>query len=147
MNSIERLVVEKKPIECERCHGKVYFVGNGKFVCKSCGYENLDDFGKVRAFMQQYGDATPLFISQSTGVCIEIVELFLEQGRLNIPRDSSYYLECETCGCSIRSGRFCSFCVQEVAGSIKNMFMEERRARMRYDNPDMAGRMHLHGRI
>lgn len=60
-------------------------------------------------------------MSQTIGVDSEIIEMFFRQENLDIPRTSKYYLECEKCGCSIREGKFCSFCIREITGGIRGL--------------------------
>ncbi len=135
----EDLIIGNKPIECEQCRGKVIYVGGGRYRCEVCGSESLDDFGKVKEYLEKHGPTPALIVSEATGVYPEIIEMFLKKGKLEIPEGSRYYLKCEKCGCSIRYGRFCPSCVNDLAGSIRAMFYEDIGERPKYE---MTGRMH-----
>lgn len=139
--NLEKLIISNKPVECELCKGKMYYVHSGMYRCKKCGHEVLDDFGKVRNFLESNGPAPALTISAATGVSTEIIEAFLRQGRVEIPDGSKYYISCERCGCSIRFGRFCPECVRELAGGIKSAFCAEMGERPTREN--MSGKMHF----
>ena len=141
-NYLEKLLIANKYVKCECCGGKLYYVDSGRYKCHSCGNETLDDFGKVKAFLDQCGSAPASVVAQATGVSPEIIEYFLKKGRVEIPEGSKYYLKCERCSCSIRYGRFCVECARELAGSLQAMFNEDIGERPKYEqNPDMAGRM------
>ena len=135
----EELIIGNKPVQCEKCKRKVLYVGGEKYRCEICGSETLDDYGKVKEYLEEYGPSPALVVSKATGVYPEIIEMFLKKGRLEIPEGSKYYLKCEKCGCSIRYGRFCPSCVRELTGSIKALFNEDVGERPKYE---MKGRMH-----
>lgn len=121
----ERIILENKPIICEKCKGKLYFMGGGRYKCNDCGNEVLDDFGKVKEFLEENGPSPSAVISENTGVRQDVIATFLKKGRLEIPDGSPCYIKCERCGCSIRYGRFCPECIQKLAGGIKVIFNEE----------------------
>lgn len=141
MTDVERLMIDRKPVKCDKCGGKVFHIGGGMYHCESCGADILDDFGKIKRFLDENGPTPILIISQYTGVSTEIIEAFLRQGRVEIPDGSKYYISCERCGCSIRFGRFCPECVQELAGGIKSAFCAEMGERPKRE--DMSGKMHF----
>lgn len=140
-NELERLIIGNKPVECEVCKGKMFYVHSGMYSCSSCGHTVLDDFGKVKKYLEENGPTPALGVSYATGVPIEIIEEFLKQGRVEIPDGSKYYIKCEKCGCSIRYGRFCPSCVREIAGGIKSVFCAEMGERPKRE--DMSGKMHF----
>ena len=94
-NYLEKLIVDNKPVQCTKCNGKMKYLQGGMYQCMECGYESLDDFGKVKQFLNENGPTSALIISKATGVNAEIVEMFLKQGRLEIPENSKYYIKCE----------------------------------------------------
>lgn len=125
------MLLESKPTRCKACNARVYYLGNGKYYCRTCGFETLDDYGKMKKFVRENPEYTVVYASQVTGVRPEIIEQFAQKGDFEVPEESPYFLSCEKCGCSIREGRYCSFCVYEIAGELKNMFNEDKRMRRR----------------
>lgn len=121
----ENIVIENKPVVCECCKGKMLYVHSGMYRCNICGHEVLDNFGKVKRFLEENGPMPVLAISQATGVNMETIEYFLRKGRVEIPDGSRFYIKCEKCGCNIRYGRFCPDCIRELAGGIMNLFYED----------------------
>lgn len=139
---LEKLIIDNKPVQCEKCKGKMFYVHSGMYKCNDCGYEVLDDFGKVKQFLEANGPMPVMIISKATEVSTEVIEIFLRQGRVEIPEGSKYYISCEKCGCSIRYGRFCPECVRELAGGIKSLFYADMGEKPKHDN-SMYGKMHF----
>lgn len=142
-HNLEDLMIGNKPVKCELCNGKIFYIGSGKYQCEKCGHEALDDFGRVKKFLQENGPSPILITAQVTGVKPEIIELFLKKGRVEIPEGSKYYLQCERCGCSIRYGRYCPECVRELVGGLQTAFNEEMGEKPKFQtNLEMQGKMH-----
>ncbi|MBP3611084.1 MAG: hypothetical protein J6J42_12215 [Lachnospiraceae bacterium] len=140
--SIEKALIASKPLNCELCGERVYYLDGGQYQCRKCGNIMLDDFGKVKAYIDKNGPSPAMAISSATGVSTEVIEVFLRKGRLEIPEGSRYYVKCERCHCSIRYGRFCPDCVKDTAVEIKAVFADEVGEKPKYEwNPDMAGRI------
>ena len=95
--NLEKLLVKKKPICCEKCGGKLFYKGSGTYVCEDCGFRMLDDFGKIRQYTELYGPAPMAVIAKATGVSKEVITSYLKSGRMEIPEGSKYYLKCEKC--------------------------------------------------
>lgn len=121
----EKIFMESKPTICEKCGGKLYYDAMGRYRCGDCKNEVLDDFGKVKVFLDENGPTPIPIIAEKTGVREDLLSIFLRKGRLEIPEGSKIYIKCEKCGCSIRYGRFCPECTGQLAGEIKAVFNEE----------------------
>jgi len=139
-NYLEELIIRSKPICCEKCYGKIFYFEDGKYQCGMCDHITMDDYGKVKEYMEEKGGASARQISQATGVDHRIIELLLIQGKMEISEDSDYYKECEKCGCSVRNGRYCNFCVRELAGGIHSL-IKSSMARNAIPQYSMTGRM------
>ena len=121
MEDIEKLLRASKPKLCERCLGRMIYIDAGVYRCQLCGNEALDDLGKIKRFVDQYGAMPVDEIAKSTGVNQELIELCLKNGKLEMPKEQ-FTMKCGRCGCGIRSGRFCQKCKRELAGGLKAMF-------------------------
>lgn len=125
MTDLEKILLERRPIFCKQCGGKLYYQDSGYYQCELCGAGEYDDFGKVKIYLEEHGPTPELWISKDTGVEIEIIEMFLKNGRLEIPEGSRFYINCERCGCALRFGRFCYGCTKELAGQLKGALFEQ----------------------
>ena len=106
----KNVVFDDTPRQCQECGGKYVFQGAGRYVCENCGHETYDDFGKIKAFIDEHGPTPGIVIAEATGVSIAKINRFLRQGRIEIPDGSGQYIPCERCGEPIRYGRFCPAC-------------------------------------
>ncbi|MBO5354140.1 MAG: hypothetical protein J6J42_09755 [Lachnospiraceae bacterium] len=122
---LENVFLANRPVACKICNGKLFYIGSGKYKCASCETEVYDDFGKVKEFLELNGPSPALLIAEKTGVSLDIIDLFLRKGRLEIIENSKYYITCEKCGCAIRYGRFCPHCARELLGGIQALFHED----------------------
>ncbi len=122
---LENVFLANRPISCKKCNGKLFYIGSGKYKCDPCDTEFYDDFGKVKEYLEINGPSSAVIISEKTGVRMELIELFLRKGRLEIIENSKFYIKCEKCGCAIRYGRFCPHCARELLGGIQAMFHED----------------------
>ena len=103
---------------CKKCSGIVRYRGGGVYVCEDCGNEVLDDYGKVRQFLEKRGPSNILEISAGTGLDRSVVNKFLKEGRLEVSPYSTVELVCSRCGMPIRYGEYCSKCRPEVEERI-----------------------------
>lgn len=141
---MDKLLIDSKLVECEACKGKMFYLTGGRYKCEQCGMEALDDFGKIKDFLENNGPASAFVIAQATGVKTEIIDAFLKKGRVEIQEGSRYYLKCTKCGCSIRYGRYCPECAKRITGDIKAVWNGEVGERPKYElNQEMRGRMHF----
>ena len=141
---LEKLILQRKPEICELCGGKMFYMGSGTYQCEDCHNIVMDDFGKVKAFLEENGASPAVVISESTGVPLDIINIYLRTGRLEIPEGSKYFINCERCGCSIRYGRFCPECAKILAGGIKAVFNADVGEKPKIKpKSDMAGQMHF----
>ena len=125
MTDFNEYFMENRPYQCEACGGKMLYKGGGEYECRDCGGAAWDDFGKVKAFLEEYGTQPALVISEATGVPMEVLRELLREGRLQLPADSKIFLSCEKCGCAIRSGRYCSECAMQTFRGIKGLLEED----------------------
>ena len=143
LDELERFFLEHKPIKCERCSGKLDYIGSGKYECEVCKHLMMDDFGKVKAYIDENGPATIIELSAMTGVRTSLIESFLKKGRLEIPEGSDFYISCEKCGCNIRYGRYCPDCIAQTSRGIKLLFHEDMGERPKGINSNHKGKMHF----
>ena len=141
MDNLEMLIRKNKTTECELCREKLVHMGGGRYKCERCDHVILDDFGKIKQFLEENGTATIAVIAQQTGVKIDVIEMYLKKGRVEISEDSNFYLKCEKCGCSIRSGRYCISCAKELSQGIQRILYNEVGEKPKR-NPEMQGKMH-----
>ncbi len=103
---------------CRRC-GRIYNYIGGPPICQDCKNADEEVFKKVKDYLYDNPGATLSQVAIELEVSVEKIKMFLKEGRLEIMDDSNIVLECERCGKSIKTGRFCKDCQSEVVGDIE----------------------------
>ena len=115
----EGLSLNRVPVDCQFCGGKVEKIGRGIYRCQECEKENYDYFQTVRLYLERFGATPALIIEKETGVPRKAIEQFLRQEYLEIPRQSPIRMSCENCGAPIRTGYLCDQC-KKAKGFMPN---------------------------
>ncbi len=100
----------KRPANCSKCSGNLRYVGIGEYECENCKNIELDDYGKVRTYIEENRGATQSEVSQATGVEVNTIRQMLREEKIEIAPNSVIFLQCEGCGAKIRSGKYCDAC-------------------------------------
>ncbi len=111
---------------CARC-GKIFqYPGIGLRLCQACKELDAKEFDLVKDYIYANLSATVQDTSLATGVRVRRIKEFLQDGRLMIPDNSAIFLNCESCGTSIKCGRLCRECANALSSEAKKeMDIEE----------------------
>ena len=106
---------------CKRCN-KIYNYIGGAPVCQDCKQQDEVDFKRVKEYLYEHSGASLFEVSKELEISVKQIKAYLKEGRLQIVGDSgNMFLECERCGKSISTGRFCNDCSKEVTSDIKSV--------------------------
>jgi len=97
---------------CITC-GKIYNYDGFK-ICQNCRRNNENDFVKLKEYLYKNPGADISEVHEATEVDTKKIIEFLKEGRLEITGGGNLVLECESCGVSITTGRFCDKCTAEL---------------------------------
>lgn len=104
---------------CKKC-GKIFNYIGGAPICPVCMQSEEEDFQKVKAYLYENPGSSITQVSTDLDISIEKIRRFLKEGRLEITGDDgNLTLECENCGKSIKSGRFCEACERDLASGFR----------------------------
>ncbi|WP_026895472.1 TIGR03826 family flagellar region protein [Clostridiisalibacter paucivorans] len=110
---------------CRKC-GKIYQYDGFK-ICPTCRKEDEIDFQKVKDYLYDNPNATIQMVSEETEVSEKKILRYLKEGRLELKDGSkNLILECERCGVSIKTGRFCDKCAVEIERELKSSISPKR---------------------
>jgi ribosomal protein L37AE/L43A len=98
------------PDVCKYCGDSLKRISKGVYRCNCCGRDNYDDLKTVQRYLEKNGAKSVLVIERDTGVPRRVIEHFLEQEFLEIPKLETLRLSCQKCGSPIRSGTLCDKC-------------------------------------
>lgn len=77
-NIMERLALEI-PKNCEKCEGELEYLGMGQYKCKECGHEMLDNYGKIKKYYEEHGQAPIFQVARDTGISRENIHIILDR--------------------------------------------------------------------
>lgn len=97
---------------CSNC-GRAFAYVNSD-LCSRCGGSDEDDFKKVKMYLYDHPGANVIEVSEETGVTEKKILRYLRENRIEIIEEDNLLLDCERCGTSIRSGRFCDSCTAKL---------------------------------
>jgi flagellar operon protein (TIGR03826 family) len=103
---------------CKKC-GKM-FTYRDKNICEDCIKEELDDFKRVKDYLYDHPGASMTEVSMAVEISTRKLTRYLKEGRLEISGEegANMLLSCESCGKSIRSGRWCKDCDSELKNNL-----------------------------
>lgn len=114
---------------CTRC-GKIYNYDGFNKVCHNCRQDDENDFQKVKEYLDEFPGATVSQVSEETEVSAKKIIEFLRNGRLEIREGSNLILECEKCGKSIKTGRFCEKCADNIQKELSGVVEEPKQNKL-----------------
>lgn len=103
---------------CKKC-GRA-FGADGNEYCTRCRVDPEEAFKKVKEYLYDHPGASVNEVHEETGVSERLILQFLRDDRIEIRESENTFLDCERCGTSITSGRYCDEC----AGAIKKGFQK-----------------------
>lgn len=103
---------------CRRCKRLFQYI-TGRVICPACKDEEEKEFQKVKDYLYEHPKATMAEVSQATEVSVATIRHYLREGRLIITPDSPIGIECEKCGTTIKTGRFCERCARELERDVR----------------------------
>ncbi len=108
---------------CEGCKNLFHYPGFGAKYCPKCRDADRENQQRVKEYIKENGASNMYQISDATGVPTKTIKQYLRDGMLEIPEGSPIYIQCESCGCDIRSGRWCPACAARMSGELKGLYV------------------------
>lgn len=119
---------------CKSC-GRMFQYEGSEF-CTACRKDQVDDFQKVKEYLNENPGAIVPQVVEDTGVSVEKIMKFLKEERLEIKGEAGYILECESCGDKIPSGRFCKNCISNLRGELGSVTKQKKKPEKKKDTKD-----------
>lgn len=104
----------------------------GKLVCQSCRKTLEEKFKVTRQFIKRNADASIAEVAEECEVDIKQIKQWVREERLSFSENSSVGVDCEVCGKSIKTGRFCRDCKTKITGDLNSVYVEEEKVK---ENP------------
>lgn len=111
---------------CRSC-GKMFNYINGVPLCPACMTKLEEKFQQVKEYVQE-NKVVPLNkIAEDNDVTVNQIKRWVREERLVFDEDSMVTIECESCGRSIRTGRFCDKCKEQLHSGLSDSIREKQK--------------------
>ena len=87
----------------------------GPIICPACREEMEGMFQDVKKYVRENPHSDMRTVAEECNVDINQIRQWIREERLEFAADSAVMLNCEKCGRSIRTGRFCEECKNDMA--------------------------------
>ena len=122
---------------CRKC-GTLFNYVSGPPICPACREKLEEKFQEVKTYISDNKGAGIHEVAEACEVEISQIQQWLREERLELSSDSPLYLNCESCGTPIRSGRFCEKCTLNMTRSLQNVLKANKPA-PRHEKNDGEG--------
>lgn len=119
--------LDNRPDVCPQCFGIMVFKGLGTYECEKCKFSMMDDYGKVREYLEKKPGSSLVHVAAATGVSKQTIRELLKDARIQISRPEDRFLRCEMCNEPIRYGRLCPKCERAAHERAERMIREARK--------------------
>lgn len=146
-----KILEDERPTRCSCGSSFFKYSGLGEFICESCGKKHLNDYGKVRKYLEKHENALVSDVAEATGVSEENISALVSENKIVAMIDPRFKLYCKTCGCQILLGDYCDKCKlkreKEREGKIRSMLGEEVSQRKKFSGFSTNNNRLENGRI
>lgn len=94
---------------CKGC-GRLFNYLQGPPLCPACVAELENKFQQVKDYLRENPKAQLNQIAEDNDVSVKQIRQWVREERLTFTEESQITLDCENCGASILTGRFCDKC-------------------------------------
>ena len=98
---------------CRLC-GRIYNYEAGPNICPNCRDGMEAKFQEVKEYIREHKGCGIQEVADACDVETGQIRQWLREDRLEVTEDSAIFLNCESCGAPIRSGRFCEKCAYNM---------------------------------
>lgn len=124
---------------CKGC-GKLFNYMSGPPLCASC-LSALDvKFEEVKEYVYDHPRCGIQEVSEEMDVSVSQIKQWIREERLSFAEDSMIGLECEGCGITIKTGRFCKSCKDKLTKGFTDIYPADKpvqKAKDPRENPKM----------
>lgn len=104
---------------CRKC-GKIFNYVAGPHICPACREQLEEQFTKVKDFIRENKEANMAQICEACEVPESQIKQWIREERLFFGDDSPVGIECEGCGVTIKTGKYCDKCRADLTRGLMN---------------------------
>lgn len=123
---------------CRSC-GRLFNYYGGAPICKGCKDQLEQKFQQVKEYLRQNPNAPIQAVSDDNDVSVKQITQWVREERLTFSDDSPIGIECENCGATIKTGRFCERCKNKMATELNSVIRPARQPENKPVQPKKDG--------
>ena len=108
---------------CRGC-GRLFNYYTGQPICQSCKDELEKKFEVVKEYLRENPNTPIQIVSDDNEVSVKQIKQWVREERLTFSEDSPIGIECEGCGTTIKTGRFCEECKGKMKNDLKSVMQQ-----------------------
>jgi flagellar operon protein (TIGR03826 family) len=102
---------------CKQC-GRLFNYLGGQQICPVCKQQVEEQFSRTKEYIRENPKATIQEVADESEVSVQQIRQWIREERLEFSKDSPVGIECEMCGATIRTGRYCEACKNRMASNL-----------------------------
>lgn len=106
-------------IACKSC-GKLFNFIRGQKLCPNCAKKLEDKFFEVKKYVRENPNVDIRELSEAMDVSVSQINRWVREERLVFSDDSPIGIPCESCGTTIKTGRFCASCKNNLQNDLRD---------------------------
>ena len=106
---------------CRDC-GRLFNYIGGPRLCGNCKTKLEEKFVEVKEYIRENKLATMAQVAEACEISQKQITQWIREERLEFAEESSVTLSCESCGASIRTGRFCNLCRNDIKRNLQSAY-------------------------
>lgn len=112
---------------CKKC-GRIFNYVTGVPMCQTCKDALEEKFQEVKKYVQDHPGVGIPEVSEVCEVEPSQIRQWIREERLEFAEGSGIGVDCEKCGATIRTGRFCQKCKNTMVNELGNMYQRPKLA-------------------
>ena len=106
---------------CREC-GKMFNYMGGMPICSACMKKLDEKFNEVKEYIYEHPGVGIQQVSEEMEVSVNLIKKWVREERLTFTEGSGVGIDCERCGRTILSGRFCEECKRKVTNQLDHAY-------------------------
>ena len=116
---------------CRGC-GRLFNYFSGPPICQACREKLEEKFQQVKEYLRDNPNSSIQAVSDDNEVSVAQIRQWVREERLTFSDDSPIGIPCESCGKTIKTGRFCDECKGKMKNDFSSMIKKPQTA---HENP------------
>ena len=122
---------------CRTCE-KLFNHFQGPPLCPTCTNALDKKFEEVKEYVYEHPRVDMKEVSEVFEISIGQIKQWIREEKLSFAEDSMIGIDCESCGVTIKTGRFCKSCKDKLTKGFSDLYPSDARAQKPKDSRESA---------